>query len=94
MATADKMMEGKLQIHFKIHKKVNFGKAVYVVGNIPELGLWKINFSLRLSWNQVTIYLLRNTIGVAILPSFIPFGPQLLNSNMLLETGKIHKLEL
>jgi hypothetical protein len=28
------------KIHFIIQKKVDFGKAVYVVGNIPQLGAW------------------------------------------------------
>ena len=47
----EELREGKLQIHFKVHKKTDFGKAVFVVGNIPELGFWKVEFSLRLTWN-------------------------------------------
>ena len=38
------------KIHFVMHKHVDFGKAIYVVGNIPQLGNWSIERSLRLSW--------------------------------------------
>lgn len=41
------------KIHFVMHKHVDFGKAIYVVGNIPQLGNWSIERSLRLSWFKV-----------------------------------------
>ena len=40
-----------VKIHFNITKKVDYGKAVYVVGNIEALGVWSVTSSFRLSWN-------------------------------------------
>lgn len=42
------------KIHFVMKKKVNYGQALYVVGNIPEIGSWGVRNSLRLTWNSVT----------------------------------------
>jgi hypothetical protein len=41
------------KIHFIIQKKVDFGKALYVAGNILQLGCWDVEKSLRLSWAKV-----------------------------------------
>lgn len=41
------------KIHFVMRKHLDFGKAIYVVGNIPQLGNWSIEKSLRLSWFKV-----------------------------------------
>ena len=46
-----------IKIHFVMKKKVSFGQALYVVGNIPEIGCWRVRNSLRLTWNSV-----RNTL--------------------------------
>lgn len=45
----------QLQIHFNVCKPVEYGKAVYVVGNIQQLGAWDVQASLRLSWSEVRI---------------------------------------
>lgn len=41
----------RVKIHFNIMKKVNFGQAVYVVGDIDSLGVWSLDSAFRLSWN-------------------------------------------
>lgn len=41
----------KVKIHFNITKKVSFGKAVYVVGDVDSLGVWSLASAFRLSWN-------------------------------------------
>lgn len=38
---------------FSVHKKVCYGKAVYVCGDTKELGLWKPSMSFKLKWNEV-----------------------------------------
>ena len=48
------------KIHFLIRKKVDFGQAIYVVGNLPELGGWTVHKSLRLTWNFVIINLTKD----------------------------------
>jgi len=40
-------------VNFSVSKKVEFGKALYVVGDIPPLGDWNVENSLKLSWNEV-----------------------------------------
>lgn len=45
----------QLQIHFNVCKPVEYGKAVYVVGNIQQLGAWDVQASLRLFWSEVRI---------------------------------------
>lgn len=39
---AELQSNNKRKIHFIIQKKVDFGKALYVVGNIPQLGSWTL----------------------------------------------------
>ena len=41
----------ELKVHFSMQKGVEFGKAVYVVGNVGELGCWRVEQGLKLSWN-------------------------------------------
>ena len=43
----------KVKLHFLIKKKVQYGYALYVIGNIPILGNWHLQNSLKLNWNQV-----------------------------------------
>ena len=45
------------KIYFIIQKKVDYGDAIYVPGNIPELGKWNLTDSLRLTWNKVNHFL-------------------------------------
>jgi hypothetical protein len=33
---------------FNIQKKLNFGQAIYIIGNIKELGKWNIDSAIRL----------------------------------------------
>ena len=35
---------------FHIHYKTTFGQNIYVVGNIPELGAWNVQSSVKLQW--------------------------------------------
>lgn len=41
------------KIHFIIQKEVDFGRSLYVVGNIPQLGSWCVERSLKLCWTRV-----------------------------------------
>lgn len=41
------------KIRFSLRKRVNFGQAVYVCGNILELGHWDPSKAYRLKWNEV-----------------------------------------
>lgn len=54
----------KLKIHFALQKEIEFGKAIYVVGNITQLGCWRIENSLRLSWFKVYFPLFRIITGL------------------------------
>lgn len=38
----------RIRYRFICHKKVAFGEAVYIVGNIEQLGEWKIQCAVRL----------------------------------------------
>jgi hypothetical protein len=40
-------------ILFDIHYNTFFGQAVYIIGNIPELGSWDLAFAKKLNWHQV-----------------------------------------
>ena len=40
-----------INLYFLINYKTYFGHAVYVLGNIPELGNWNIHSGFRLKWN-------------------------------------------
>ena len=37
-------------------KKVDFGQALYVVGDHTALGSWDVKNALRLTWNFVILY--------------------------------------
>lgn len=39
-----------IYISFNIQYKVDFGQAVYIVGNIPELGTWNLKNAVQLKW--------------------------------------------
>ncbi len=41
----------EIKIHFCIHKKVDFSQALYICGNISEIGNWQIEKGLKLEWN-------------------------------------------
>ena len=43
----------KITLFFKINFKTEFGKSIYVIGNISDLGDWKIENGIRLNWNEV-----------------------------------------
>jgi hypothetical protein len=43
------------RFQFKINYHTQMGEAVYVTGNLPELGEWDVRRSLRLSWNEVSL---------------------------------------
>jgi hypothetical protein len=47
----------EIKIHFCINRQIDFGKAVYVSGNISELGSWQYKPNLRLEWNEVRHFL-------------------------------------
>jgi len=51
-ATNEQEVELKLQFDFQ--SKVEFGKGVYVIGNLLDLGAWSINNSTRLTWDTYT----------------------------------------
>lgn len=36
-----------------IKKTVRYGEAVYVIGSVDDLGKWKMENALRLTWNKV-----------------------------------------
>lgn len=59
------------KIHFIIQKQVDFGKALYVVGNIPQLGSWTVQRSLKLCWAKVLFPLFRIIIGPVSLQSLL-----------------------
>lgn len=40
-------------ILFELHYECNFGDCVYILGNIPELGEWRIQKGLKLKWKEV-----------------------------------------
>jgi len=33
---------------FNIQKKLNFGQAIYIIGNLKELGKWNMDSAIRL----------------------------------------------
>lgn len=47
------------KIHFSLSKRVRFGQAIYVSGNIQELGLWEPSKAYRLKWNEVRLFLIQ-----------------------------------
>src|SRR3990167_7943706 len=40
------------EVTFCVKKPVQFGRGVYVVGNLPELGDWSPRFSVKLFWSE------------------------------------------
>lgn len=46
-------MQNTINIKFTVSKKVEYGYALYVVGNQDFLGNWNISRSLRMTWTQV-----------------------------------------
>lgn len=54
------------KIHFTIKKKVKFGEAIYVCGNINQLGKWDPSKSYKLQWNNVIIDIFRVIYGVQL----------------------------
>ena len=42
-----------VKVHFTVDKEVQFGKALYVSGNISALGNWALSEALKLTWSQV-----------------------------------------
>ena len=43
-------------ISFNIKKKVMFGQSIFVSGNTPEFGNWKLPFALKLNWITVRFF--------------------------------------
>lgn len=50
------------QISFSIAKKVKYGQAIYVCGNIKELGMWNPEKSLRLRWTEVNYLIMKGDL--------------------------------
>jgi len=48
-------MEGlfKVSLYFKVNYEARYGESIFVVGNIPELGQWKVEKGFPLKWNKV-----------------------------------------
>jgi hypothetical protein len=42
-----------VKILFSIRREVRFGQAIYVCGNLSQLGGWQPEHAFRLRWNQV-----------------------------------------
>ena len=43
------------QITFRVHKEVNYGETLCVLGSIPELGNWK-EFKHHMKWSEGNIW--------------------------------------
>lgn len=41
------------KIHFIIQKHVDFGRSLYVVGNVAALGGWQVDKACKLCWSKV-----------------------------------------
>jgi hypothetical protein len=41
-----------VHVRFSVPKFCTFGRELYVVGNIDELGAWQVDASLKLTWNE------------------------------------------
>lgn len=61
------------KMHFSLLKRVKYGQAVYVCGDIPELGCWLPDKAFRLKWTEVTQRPLRMMSGPAPSSSATPF---------------------
>lgn len=66
---AELQKQKKVKIHFVIQKHIDFGQAIYVVGNIAGLGNWKVENSCKLCWSKVLFLSRRMTFGLALLLS-------------------------
>lgn len=81
------------KIHFTLKKRIRYGQAIFVSGNIPELGNWAPSRAFRLSWNYVLFCLCRVMFGQHLCLWPIIFLLTL-NSNILSEFTKIQPSEL
>ncbi len=52
------MLADSFKVRFQIQYHCDFGKALYIIGSLPKLGMWKINSAFRLTWSEVKICLL------------------------------------
>mmetsp|Transcript_12506 Transcript_12506/g.13711 ORF Transcript_12506/g.13711 Transcript_12506/m.13711 type:complete len:370 (-) Transcript_12506:187-1296(-) len=44
------------KVEFKVPYQTDFGQNVYVIGNIPELGNWKVAGAVKLKWHDGHIW--------------------------------------
>lgn len=51
MGTQPQTQKGR-KIHFILQKRVDFGRAVYVLGSIKTLGDWNIEKGCKLCWSK------------------------------------------
>ena len=50
--------------YFSINYCTQPGQDVYVLGNCPELGNWKLDEGLKLSWNDVILFIHSHFDGI------------------------------
>lgn len=41
-----------MKVYFKLSKDVEFGKGVYIVGNLKVLGEWKVENGVRMKYGE------------------------------------------
>ena len=63
------------EITFFIKKSVQFGRGVYVSGNIPELGSWDVEKSVKLYWREGDNWIQTVKIKCSELPMKIEYKP-------------------
>lgn len=51
--------ESAFCINFRMKRRLNFGEALYIAGDIEELGCWEIGKALRMTWNEVVFFLMQ-----------------------------------
>lgn len=51
-----------IEIQLNLNKPVNYGQAIFVCGNLTNIGSWIPEKSLRLNWSSVHLYRFKRVI--------------------------------